>query len=205
MTPFFVVILFQAMAGIAIVIVGLYLLWKGVLSLAGGPGSDALGLEVSKLFTIKTCSPAIGLFALGGLLLAGAAYLSRAESEILRVQGTLVGINPRETRTTLVTEHWKEKAPVPNGVVTGTVNLGSRTLFLHIIAPGFEEPEGEMELDASRAITGVLDISDVDVTQYLGPRRKTLDEVIPPSVTPTIVPAPPLQSPGEKPAWNAGG
>jgi hypothetical protein len=200
MTPFFLIISLQAIVGASIVLAGLFFVGRGILNMAGGPEST---FEVSKLFTVKTCSPAIGLLAVGALLLAGAAYFSKAEAEVLRVRGTLVGANPGETRTTLVTEYWKDRKPGPDGSVLGTVNLGSKALSLRVVAPGFEQPEGEIDLDASETLTGVLDMRTVDLTLYLGDRKKTLDEVLPPSTTPTIASAPALPPTESKPAWNA--
>ena len=205
----FTVILLQGLVGTAIAVVGLYLLCKGRINLGQGTVSSALGvhsdefsLDVSKVVSIKTRNPALGLLSIAMILLLIPSYLTRGDVQLVEVRGRLTGVEPAEVTTELVTEYWSRREPDFDGVVRGTISLTNRDVELHVVAPGFERGVGKKSLGRMSATTGTHDIGDIDVTTIVGPRKKRLSDVIGPAVTPAVVPAESLPSIGQE-DWDA--
>jgi len=205
------VILLQGLVGTAIAVVGLYLLCKGSIRLRRGAVSRVLGVDtppefsvdVPNVISVKTRNPALGLLSVAMILLLVPSYLSRGNVQLVEVRGKVVGAEPKEVMTELVTLYWSNQEPDFNGVVRGTIALPSREVELHVVAPGFERGVGKIRLNRMSATTTVYDIGDIDVTQVVGPRKKRKDEVIGPNVTPTIVSTDePLRPLGEE-DWDA--
>ncbi|HBC58440.1 MAG TPA: hypothetical protein DCZ03_14875 [Gammaproteobacteria bacterium] len=131
-------ILFAAIAGFAMVIGGMLLIWKGAIVLSNTDSSTALSIEWKQNFRLNTQAPGIAFFIVGLIFSSIAIYFSRpSNTDPIYVVGTLEGVSEQAT-ITAVPSFWKVKSGT-NGVVDGKFTPDIETLTLTITAPGYQE------------------------------------------------------------------
>ena len=98
MTAFEIVALTGALAGISMVLGGIWLVAQGALTLAATPKSDALTIEWKKQFRINTQVPGIAFFLVGLLFITlSLGFLKPPELVPIEFEGEIKGIEEAPT------------------------------------------------------------------------------------------------------------
>lgn len=193
MSAFEVVALLGAIAGLAMVLGGIWLVAKGVITMAATPKADALTVEWKKQFRINTQVPGLAFFLVGLMFIAvSLQYLKPPEIVPIEFDGQIKGVE--EPVSILVRPVNWELPGNTTGQISGKVYPDFSFLVLVINAPGYEPFTKSIKVgtDGSRvARLGTLEL-----------RRKIKESELEKKITPLNfnVPAP---SPSSTPAFGA--
>jgi len=137
MTVFEVVALIAAFCGFAMVLGGIWLMAKGVITLAATPKTDALTIEWKKQFRMNTQVPGLAFFMVG-LLFVWVALRSLHPADIVPIEfeGTIKGVE--EPVSILVRPHAWELPSTTSGEITGKIYPDLSVLVLVVNAPGYQ-------------------------------------------------------------------
>lgn len=195
-----------ALVGTVMVLVGLWLLAVGKVSLAGTPSEPVLEADVPNVFTVKTRVPALGLMVLGMISILGAAQLDRqakeAEYEQEAKQWLIVVGHARAidsatvpgAQLALLTHH-TTLTPLHDGSIRGDMRTGSHRFELRIRAAGRTKPDITVAIDPP--VNGNLKLPDIDLDELLG-------EIIVEKPAPAPTPTQPLPNRTATPAFGSG-
>lgn len=137
MTAFEIVALTGALAGISMVLGGIWLVAKGVITLAATPKRDAITIEWKKQFRINTQVPGIAFFLVGLLFIAlSLGFLKPPPVVPIEFDGELKGID--EPPAIFVRPANWELPSSTGGRINGRVYPDLSVVVLMINAPGYE-------------------------------------------------------------------
>jgi hypothetical protein len=125
-----IILITGAVCGVIMILGGMILLYKGIITLDQKTKEGALTVEVKDFFKINTQYPALGIFVLGLVALGLSTYFGRVETvEMIatikhphpidvRIQGCAAGLTP----TIMSTGEYDEDLPVSTDPVTFRVS-----------------------------------------------------------------------------------
>jgi hypothetical protein len=147
-TTYELTILGGTVCGIAMVVGGILLLYKGSIKLEVASKDPALTVEVfEKQFKLTTHAPALGLFVIGLLFVGLAIYFGRETAATpIELKGTTGVID--EPVTVFVRSEWG--IPAVQGSVHHVLRPQLDVLWIYISAPGYEPysqsfPRGQLK------------------------------------------------------------
>lgn len=185
MSPFEVVALIGALAGISMVLGGIWLVFKGALTLAAMPKTDAISIEWKKQFRINTQVPGIAFFLVGLLFIAlSLQYLKPPEIVPIEFEGEIKGID--EPMSILVRPTNWELPASTGGHIAGRVYPDLSVMVLMVNAPGYEPFTKSIKVGAQGrrvAHVGTLEL-----------RRKVRESDLEKHITPLGFTAPPVNA-----------
>ena len=127
-----------ALCGLFMVVGGLFLLYRGTITLSETPVEDAVSVEFRKMFKLKTQYPALGIFVIGLAFVATAMILTRDDAPV-RLRATLAqatqALNPEDVKV-VVLASWNASPPDTDGRIDQDVTLPSQFWVL-VSAPGY--------------------------------------------------------------------
>ncbi|MGH6754445.1 MAG: hypothetical protein ACREVL_15130 [Solimonas sp.] len=136
MSIFQISILGAIFAGLAMVVGGIALIYKGALVLAAADKVDALTIEWKQNFRINTQAPGLAFFLVGLLFILLAVVASKpSKIEPVKIIGKVTGINDPIT-VTATTEPWSVSV-ASDGQIDGLIFPNVRRLTIEISAPGY--------------------------------------------------------------------
>ncbi|NML42671.1 hypothetical protein HHL11_02840 [Ramlibacter sp. G-1-2-2] len=137
MTAFEIVALTGALAGISMVLGGIWLVAKGVITLAATPKRDAITIEWKKQFRINTQVPGIAFFLVGLLFITmSLGFLKPPDIVPIEFDGEIKGID--DPPAILVRPANWELPSSTGGRINGRVYPDLSVVVLMINAPGYE-------------------------------------------------------------------
>ena len=139
MNAFQIVALMGSAAGLAMVLGGIWLVAKGVITMAATPKSEALSIEWKKQFRLNTQIPGLAFFLVGLMFISvSLAFLKPAEISPIEFEGQITGVGADEQVSILVRPSNWELPGDSSGLISGKVYPDFSVLVLVISAPGFE-------------------------------------------------------------------
>jgi len=107
MDVFSVVIIMAGICGLAMVLGGIWLIYKGAITLAATPAADAITLEFRKQFRLHSQAPGLAFFIVGLMFVACALWFSRPPRPPLPIEleGELDGTNS-DTKVFATSQQW---------------------------------------------------------------------------------------------------
>ncbi len=137
MTPFEIVALAGAIAGLSMVLGGIWLVAKGAITMAATPHSDALSIEWKKQFRINTQVPGIAFFLVGLMFISvSLGFLKPPEVVPIEFEGQVKGVD--EPVSIIVRPANWELPSNSSGQINGKVYPDFSFVVLLINAPGYE-------------------------------------------------------------------
>lgn len=137
MNAFEMVALVGAAAGLCMVLGGIWLVAKGVITLAATPKTDALTIEWKKQFRMNTQVPGLAFFLVGLLFVSvSLVFLQPPDVAPIEFEGHVKGVE--EPMSVLVRPHEWKLPDNSAGRIRGRVFPDLRILTLVINAPGYE-------------------------------------------------------------------
>jgi hypothetical protein len=137
MTAFEIVAMSGALAGLLMVLGGIWLVAKGAITLAATPQSDALTIEWKKQFRINTQVPGLGFFIIGLLFISvSLGFLKPSEIMPIEFEGQVTGVE--EPISIIVRPANWELPSNTSGQINGKVYPDFSFLVLIVNAPGYE-------------------------------------------------------------------
>lgn len=156
MWAFDVNLILAGVCGVAMVLGGIVLLYKGAITLAGAPQEHALSIEFRKHFRIATQVPALGIFVIGLGFIVVALYVSPKPPSIapITVLGSVENVNELITVRASTVVWGLENVP-PNRVA-GSFVPDTKHLSVEVSAAGYESVVRTYDSDG-----GVIDLGTV--------------------------------------------
>jgi hypothetical protein len=138
MNTFEIVALVGAVAGFSMVLGGIWLVAKGIITMAATPKADALTIEWKKQFRINTQIPGLTFFLVGLMFVAvPLEFLKPPEVSPIEFNGQINGVD--EPVSILVRPtNWALVGDSLTGEISGKVYPDFSVLLLLISAPGYE-------------------------------------------------------------------
>lgn len=135
MSVFEIAVLLAAICGLSMVIGGIFLIYRGAITLAATPHADAITIEFKKQFRINTQAPGIAFFLVGLIFVGIALYASKPPDVVpIDVSGEVEGVNQPVT-VTIITR-WP-LATYSGGKIGGKVYPDMTSLTVEATAPGY--------------------------------------------------------------------
>ena len=169
MTTFDIVIFLGGICGICMVVGGMVLLYKGVISLNSAGQAEALNLEFKKLIRISTHYPALGLFVIGLAFILMSTELAKPTQNHYMITGKISpasGIEDPNSLSVMVgaPSIWWGKA-YANDQIMASVNPTIDVLEVTISAPGYTGTTTAIQTKASKL--GNLSIGEIKLTKVV--------------------------------------
>lgn len=137
MTAFEMVALIGALAGASMVLGGIWLVAKGVITLAATPKADALTIEWKKQFRINTQVPGLAFFLVGLMFISiSLGFLRPPDIVPIEFAGQLKGVD-QPVSIVVRPENW-ELPGGSTGQINGKIYPDFSVLVLMVNAPGYE-------------------------------------------------------------------
>jgi len=161
MTPFDLAVIMAGACGLIMVTGGIFLLYKGAISLSKTSGQEAASLEFKKMFKLTTHYPALGLFIIGVAFMALALSFSKPKSDDeLTIKGQVKGEFDPGSLLVFVTVDKEAISRVDtDGRVRVSITPSVDALYLRISCPGYKETIKKVEIKDSRF--GVISIGEI--------------------------------------------
>jgi hypothetical protein len=138
MNAFEIVALMGSAAGLSMVLGGIWLVAKGVITMAATPKADALTIEWKKQFRMNTQIPGLAFFLVGLMFIAVSLYfLQPHEIEPIEFEGQLKGVDEQVSIFVRPTT-WELPGDSATGQISGKVYPDFSILVLMVNAPGYE-------------------------------------------------------------------
>lgn len=136
MTPFEIVAVLGALAGVLMVLGGILLFYKGALTLQATP-QDAITLEWKKQFKISTQVPGIAFFLVGLLFVVVSLFYLKPPPIIpIEIEGQISGVD-QPVSLAITPAKWELQGDT-TGKIQGKVYPDLSVLLLVVNAPGYE-------------------------------------------------------------------
>jgi hypothetical protein len=143
MTPFEWICIIAAICGVLMVLGGIYLFYKGILTLAKAPDQqEAVSFEFQKILKIQSRYPAYGFFIFGiAFVVLGATFAKPDSIAPITVEGSVENaVDPGNTTVRILVTLWEGKALTEDGKIQRVVYPDLSQLRVEITAPGSNPP-----------------------------------------------------------------
>lgn len=138
MTPFQLVAVFCALAGLLMVGAGILFVYKGIIKIEGADQSQALSLEWKKQFKMSTQVPGVAFFLTGLLFITvSLIFLNPRDQAALTIRGEVEGLEEPLTAYVILPTKW-ELTAYSNGEFKGTITPNMSSLLVALNAPGYQ-------------------------------------------------------------------
>lgn len=138
MSPFEGAAILGAVCGTAMVFGGIWLVAKGVITLAATPQAEALSIEWKKQFRMNTQVPGLAFFLVGLLFIyISLLFLKPVEVPPFEVAGELKGMDQPWSISIRPQNNWQEKGSSARRFNTRIYPEVS-SLIIEVTAPGYE-------------------------------------------------------------------
>lgn len=144
-------LIIAAIAGLIMIAGGIALLWKGAITLAATPGTTAISMEYRQMFKFSTQVPGIAFFAIGTILLLAAPLIAKTVF-VAPVELTAVAPNVDTPVSVVVSRKWNLNT-FSDGEINDVFYPDTSTLYLEVIASGYEPYSQPIDLTKGRKIT----------------------------------------------------
>lgn len=150
MTPLTASILGGVLCGIAMVVGGILLLYKGAIKLESASKDPALTVELfRKEFTLATRVPALGLFVIGLMFVGGSMWVAmKTDVPRIAVVGEISGVD--EPIKVKVFREWDVAASQQE--VNDVLRPSFDVLWVRVTAPGYVEFTKSFERDKAEGV-----------------------------------------------------
>lgn len=177
MDAFEIVALVGAVAGFSMVVGGIWLVAKGVITLAATPKAEALTIEWKKQFRLNTQVPGLAFFLVGLMFIAvSLTFLKPSDVAPISFEGQIRGID-QQVSIFVRPQPWVLAGDSVTGQIRGTVYPDVSVLVLSVTAPGYEPLDRPIKINLQGR--RVADLGVVELRQS-GVRRSDLSENIVP-------------------------
>lgn len=137
MTTFDYAVILASIAGLFMVIGGIFLIYKGAIVLAATDSNSALSIEWKQDFRLNTQAPGIAFFLLGLIFSSISIYASKPGAiEPITIEGEVVQI-PEPVTIRARSSTWTLDGGT-NGIVRGRIHPHVEDITLEISAPGYK-------------------------------------------------------------------
>jgi hypothetical protein len=136
-STFNTILIISACCGLLMIVGGMFLIYRGTITLQATPKADALTVRWRKQFVISTQVPAIGFFLIGLVFVVIALWFATPVPDLpLTIQGEAPGIQSPIT-ISVRTDPWLFTRE-PGGRFIGAVHPNLHVLVVETTAPGYE-------------------------------------------------------------------
>jgi hypothetical protein len=185
MNAFEIVALVGALAGLCMVLGGIWLVAKGVITMVATPKADALTIEWKKQFRINTQVPGLAFFLVGLMFIAvSLGFLKPPDVVPIEFEGQIQGVE--EPVSILVRPANWELPGNSTGEISGKVYPDFSVLVIVINAPGYEPYTKPIKVSAEGPRTAKLGtlqlrrkLKESDLGKQVAPLPFTLPETSP--------------------------
>lgn len=139
MGTFDIVIILGAICGLSMVIGGMGLLYKGVITLNQASTQEAASLEFKKMLKITTHYPALGLFIIGLAFVIIAVVFSKSTQNQFEITGRITNIDdPDSLKVVITVPAWEGTANV-GGEINASVIPRIDRFNVWLTYPGYRD------------------------------------------------------------------
>lgn len=177
-TPFDWIVMIGGVCGLFMVMGGLILFYKGILTLDRVPDKeDAVTLEFKHLLKITSRYPAYGVFIFGLAFIISAAWLAKAPRfPPVKIIGDIENFenltDPNGTTMTVSVQLSKQEAISSVGKISQEINPLFDQLNVEVIAPGSDPSSFHQKLYMSNAKKGVLPLEKLTLKSKVGSKQE---------------------------------
>lgn len=149
MTPFDVIVIMGGFCGICMVIGGMLLLYKGIITLSQTSKDAAVTVEFKEMVKITTHYPALGLFVIGWVfIITSFIYAKPPTVKPLAIKGRVIADDPTSVSFRVYSGSGYLK-PLSGGEINDTLVPQLNTLIIEITAPGYNPPTITRAIDGN--------------------------------------------------------
>jgi hypothetical protein len=143
---FEIVVLLAALCGLVMVAGGIFLLYRGAITLAATPQTNAISIEFRRLFRINTQVPGIAFFLIGLLFVSIALQMSKPpEVSPIDLLGEVPGVSVPVT--VVISAKWTLESHT-TGTIKSRFYPDTSTLTFMATAPGYLPFSAPLDLNA---------------------------------------------------------
>lgn len=158
MDIFDIVVLLGAICGLLMVIGGMVLLYKGVITLNQASKQEAASLEFKKMLKITTHYPALGLFIIGLAFIIVAIVFSKSTQNQFEITGRITNIDdPNSLRVMITIPTWEGTADA-DGEINAFVIPKTDLFNVWLTCPGYRD--FKMSIKTKESKLGVIRIGE---------------------------------------------
>ncbi|MDF3822084.1 hypothetical protein P3G55_19420 [Leptospira sp. 96542] len=177
MNAFVIVALLGAIAGLSMVLGGIWLVAKGLITMAATPKADALTIEWKKQFRINTQVPGLAFFLVGLMsITTSLVFLKPSDADPIEFEGQIRGIEG-QVSILVRPSNWILNGDSATGRISGNVYPDFSFLVLSINAPGYEPLNKQVRVNLTGqriANLGMVElrrspVSESDLTRQIAP------------------------------------
>ncbi len=149
MIPFEIVALLGAVAGFSMILGGMWLVAKGIITLQATPAADALTIEWKKRFRINTQVPGLAFFLVGLIFISTSLWFLRPPAVVpIEFEGQIKGVGVDSPVSILVRPTNWEIPSATTGEISGKVYPDLTYLVIYVNAPGYEPYTHQIKVNA---------------------------------------------------------
>ncbi len=194
MTPFDWIIVIGGICGLCMVMGGMILLYKGIITLSKASPEEAVSLEFKKMIKITTHYPSLGLFVIGLAFVTISIMSSKSELRPLTITGHVNVDDPASVAVSITSNHDGENLkPLTGGEINGIIYPTLQLLRVEITAPGYDPPTIANAIGVSEIKKGTASLGEINFANKKTERPK----VSPENIISTAVNLPPLTQAGK--------
>lgn len=154
MSVFEIAVLLAAICGLSMVIGGIFLIYRGAMTLAATPHADAITIEFKKQFRINTQAPGIAFFLVGLIFVGIALYASKPTGVIpIDISGEVTGVS--QPVTVIISKKWPLET-FSGGKISHQVYPDMKGSTFEATAPGYLPFTARIDLNQSIASIGTV-------------------------------------------------
>lgn len=158
MDTFDIVVILGALCGLLMVIGGMVLLYKGVITLNQASKQEAASLEFKKMLKITTHYPALGLFIIGLAFVIIAVVFSKSTQNQFEITGRITNIeDPNSLRVMITIPTWEGTADA-DGEINAMVIPKTDIFNVWFTYPGYRD--FKMSVKTKESKLGVIEIGE---------------------------------------------
>jgi hypothetical protein len=193
MTPFDWIIVIGGICGLCMVIGGMVLLYKGVITLSQASPEEAVSLEFKKMIKITTHYPSLGLFVIGLAFVIVSMVFSKSELRPLTIQGHVNVADPASVAVSIISNHDGENLkPLTGGEINGIIYPTLKLLRVEITAPGYDPPTIAKAIGVAEIKKGSASLGEINFAN----KKVEKPQISPENIMATTAKLPPLKEGG---------
>lgn len=155
MDVFSIAVIMAVLCGLAMVLGGILLIYKGAMTLAGTPAVDAITIEFKKQFKLNSQVPGVAFFIVGLLFVVVALWFCRPPRPI-ELEGRFKGSDAPVT-IVVSSPRWHLQ-PSSTGVIRGRIVPDMTYLVVEAFAPGCEPLQEP--IDTRKVMGGKVELGE---------------------------------------------
>jgi len=179
-STFSVILVISACIGLLMIVGGMFLMYKGVITLQATPKTEALTVRWRKQFVLTTQVPALGFFLIGLAFVVFAMWFAKPVPDSpLRISGNVSGVqSPIKVSVRSEPGVIERDITDNNPSFTGTVYPNLHTLVLDVTAPGYG-PHQESFNEDKWLSNHSIDLGAVNLTKLVSESQPNPGDIEP--------------------------